>query len=82
MKAYEEQIYALTQEIKMRKRENEKLEVTKHDLEQRLAKALSNEKSVLQQLHESSNAYQECLKKYESLEDRTSNLRAELVRLT
>lgn len=47
MKAYEEQIYALTQEIKMWKRENEKLEVTKHDLEQRLAKALSNEKSVL-----------------------------------
>lgn len=33
MKAYEEQIYALTQELKMRKRENEKLEVAKADLE-------------------------------------------------
>ena len=82
MKAYEEQIYALTQEIKMRKRENEKLEVLKSDLEQWLAKALASEKQVLQQLHESSNAYSDCLKKYESLEERTSNLRAELVRLT
>ena len=66
----------------MRKRENEKLEIVKQDLEQWLAKALASEKSILQQLHESSNAYQECLKKYENLEDRTSNLRAELVKLT
>lgn len=47
MKAYEEQIYALTQELKMRRRELEKIETIKLDVESKLAKALSNEKSVL-----------------------------------
>ena len=39
MKAYEEQIYALTQELKMRRRELEKIETIKLDVEGKLAKA-------------------------------------------
>lgn len=39
MKAYEEQIYALTQELKMRWRELEKIETIKLDVEGKLAKA-------------------------------------------
>ena len=45
-------------------------------------RAQASEKHALSELHESNIAYAECLKKYEALEGRTANLRAELVRIT
>jgi len=53
----------------MRRRELDKLEAIKLDIENKLAKALANERSVLEQLHESNLSYTEYLKKYEKLED-------------
>ncbi len=82
MKSYEEQIYALNQELKMRKREFDKVDALKQEAEIQAQKSMSSEKNALAELHEVNLAYAEILKKYERLEDRTSNIRAELVRLT
>ena len=82
MKSYEEQIYALNQELKMRMRELDKERMMKQDMEVSLQKSVQTEKNALAELHEINVQYSEALKKYERLEDRTSNIRAELVRLT
>ena len=82
MKSYEESIYALTQELNMRKREHDKITVENEDYRTRIIRTERKEKSLLDQLAESNKLYHEALKKYERLEDKTSNLRAEIVRVT
>lgn len=66
----------------MSRREIEKLENAKMELQVSYQKASAKEKSLIEQLHEVNLQYTEVLKKYDRLEDRTSNVRAELVRVT
>lgn len=82
MKSYEEQIYSLTQEIKIKTREVNKLTNENQNLDYKCARAEGNEKNALEQLTEVNRAYTDIMTKFGSLEEKNANLRAELIRIT
>ena len=82
MKGYEEQIYSLTQELKIKTREVNKLTNENENIYVRLVRAENNEKNALEQLTEVNKAYTDATTKYISLEEKNANLRAELIRVT
>ena len=82
MKGYEEQIYSLTQELKIKSRELNKLTNENETMYVRLVRAENNEKNALEQLTEVNKAYTDATTKYISLEEKNANLRADLIRIT
>lgn len=82
MKGYEEQIYSLTQELKIKSREVNKLSNENENMYVRLVRAENNEKNALEQLTEVNKAYTEATTKYCGLEEKNANLRSELIRVT
>lgn len=82
MKGYEEQIYSLTQELKIKTRELNKLTNESEAMYVRLVRAENNEKNALEQLTEVNKSYTESTTKYIALEEKNANLRAELIRVT
>lgn len=81
MKGYEEQIYSLTQELKIKSRELTKITNENESMYVKLVRAENNEKNALEQLTEINKAYAESTTKYIALEEKNANLRAELIRV-
>jgi uncharacterized protein (DUF3084 family) len=82
MKSYEEQIYALNQEVKIKTREVNKLTHENENLDVKYIRAENNEKNALEQLTEANKAYTDITTKLGELEEKNANLRAELIRVT
>lgn len=82
MKSYEEQIYALTQELKIKNRDLNKLTNDIENLDVKCIRAENNEKSALEQLTEANKAYTDIVTKHGELEEKNANLRAEIIRVT
>ena len=82
MKSYEEQIYALTQELKIKTRDLNKLTNDIENLDVKWIRAENNEKSALEQLTEANKAYTDLMTKFGEFEEKNANLRAEIIRVT
>jgi uncharacterized protein (DUF3084 family) len=82
MKGYEEQIYSLTQEVKIKNRETNKLTNENENLDMKYIRSDNNEKNALEQLTEANKAYTEVMTKFGDLEEKNANLRSEVIRVS